>query len=253
MDKEDKQKQDQMPLPFRIPQRVLAQLADLIAKAVIQRIPKDVFRRRRKKVKPKKIENPLVLDTSAIIDGRIYEVARLGFLAGTVLVPDFILLELKHVADSADSIKRTRGRKGLELLEKIRKIKQLRFKVLEDTHSLSAKDNDERLLKLTKQLKGRLITCDFNLNKKASVEGVKVLNINELANGLKTIALPGEEMRVALVSAGKGKNQGVGYLPDGTMIVVEDGQARVGEEVDVTVARVFQTAAGRMIFAKLKS
>ena len=134
----------------------------------------------------------------------------------------------------------------------MRKIKELKFKVLDNTEEIEGKDNDEKLLKLTKKLRGRLITCDFNLNKKASVEGVKVLNINELANGLKTVALPGEELRVALVAAGKGKNQGVGYLGDGTMIVVEDGQTQVGEEVDVTVARVFQTNAGRMIFAKLR-
>lgn len=245
----------EIPAPFNIPQKVLAQLADYIASAVVDRIPHDVFRRKRKKAKPKKIENPLLLDTSAIIDGRIYDVAKQGFLIGNVLVPDFILLELKRVADASDPLKRARGRKGLELLENLRKIKGIKFKVYEDKENTSgdSDDNDERLVKLTKKLKGRLITCDFNLNKKASVEGVKVLNINELANSLKTIALPGEEMRIALVSAGKGKNQGVGYLPDGTMIVVEDGQQRVGEEVNVSVSRVFQTAAGRMIFAKLKT
>jgi len=252
-EKEKEKQREEMPMPFRIPQRVLTQMADLIAKAVVERIPKDVFKRKRSKAKAKKIEDPMLLDTSAIIDGRIYEVARLGFLVGNVLVPDFILAELKHVADSPDSLKRARGRRGLELLERLRKIKGVRFKILEKNDDIVAKDNDERLLKVAKKLKGRLITCDFNLNKKASVEGVRVLNINELANSIKTIALPGEEMRIALVSTGKGKNQGVGYLPDGTMIVVEDGQNRIGEEVNVAVARVFQTAAGRMIFAKLKS
>lgn len=248
-----KEKKQETTSPFRMPQHVLGQLADLIATAVVARIPRDMFRRRRKRGKQKKIENPMVLDTSAIIDGRMYEVAKLGFLTGHLLVPDFILLELKRVADSADSLKRTRGRKGLELLEKLKKIKGLRFKVLDDTLTVEAKDNDERLLKVTKKLKGRLITCDFNLNKKATVEGVRVLNINELVNSLKTIALPGEEMRVALVAPGKGKDQGVGYLPDGTMVVVEDGITMVGEEVSVSVSRVFQTAAGRMIFAKLKT
>ena len=249
----DKPKQqNQMPMPFRIPQQVLHQLADLIATAVINRIPKDVFRRKRRKTNAKKMDHPLVFDTSAIIDGRIYDVIDLGFLTGNMLIADFILLELKHVADSSDALKRARGRRGLELLEKIKKIKGVSFKV-QDGEDIVAKDNDERLIKFTKKLRGRLITCDFNLNKKASVEGVQVLNINELANSLKTVALPGEEMHIALVSAGKGKNQGVGYLPDGTMIVVENGQARVGEEVAITVSRVFQTNAGRMIFAKLKT
>lgn len=245
-------KQQEMPLPFRIPQRVLSQLADLIATAVVARIPKDMFRRRRKKQQAKKLEHPLVVDTSAIIDGRLYEVAKLGFLVGTLVVADFILLELKHVADSVDPLKRARGRRGLELLDKMRKMKGLRFYLLENTDFVSSKDTDEHLLSLTKKLKGRLVTCDFNLNKKASVEGVRVLNINELVNVLKTVALPGEELTVSLVATGKGKNQGVGYLPDGTMVVVEDGVAKIGKEVSVVVSRLFQTAAGRMIFAKLK-
>jgi uncharacterized protein YacL len=251
MVKEKKEKG--VPLPFRIPQQVMHQLADLIATAVIKRIPKDVFRRKPRRAKGKKLDNPMVLDTSAIIDGRIYDVAKLGFIVGDLLVPDFILSELKHVADASDSLKRARGRRGLELLEKMRKIKGLRFKVLDDLEFVEAKDNDEKLLKIAKKIKGRLITSDFNLNKKASVEGVKVLNINELANSIKTIALPGEEMRITLVAQGKGKDQGVGYLPDGTMIVVEEGAGRVGEEVYAIVARVFQTAAGRMIFARLKN
>lgn len=245
-------KKKAMPLPLRIPQQMLSQLADLIAKAVVARIPKDIFRRSRKKT-PKKLENPMVLDTSAIIDGRISEVAKIGFLAGNVLVPQFVLSELKHVADSQDMLKRARGRRGLELLERIKKTRGIRFKIVEDEQSPSREDNDERLISLTKKQKGRLITCDYNLNKKASVEGVKVLNINELANALKTMALPGEDLHIAIVAAGKGKNQGVGYLPDGTMIVVDDGIRSVGEEVDVIVSRVFQTAAGRMIFAKLKN
>jgi len=254
MSKEKKPvQQAQVPFPFRIPQQVLHQLADLIASAVVKRIPKDVFRRKRGKKKQKKLDNPMVLDTSAIIDGRVYDVAKQGFLIGELLVADFILMELKHVADSTDSLKRARGRKGLELLEKIRKVKGVRFKVLDHTEGVEAKDNDEKLLKVTKKLKGRLITVDFNLNKKATVEGVTVLNINELANSLKTIALPGEEMRIAVVSAGKGKDQGVGYLPDGTMVVIEEGVNKVGKEVEVSVSRVFQTAAGRMIFAKLKT
>ncbi len=247
-----KEQKQGMPFPFRIPQQVAIQLADLIARAVVDRIPRDVFRRKKKTGKQKKIDNPMLLDTSAIIDGRIYEVARLGFLAGNVVVCDFILSELKYVADAKDSIKRARGRRGLELLDKIRKIKGITFKVLENLE-VEGTDNDEKLLKATKKLKGRLITCDFNLNKKASIEGVKVLNVNELANGLKTVALPGEEMRVSLVSSGRAKEQGVGYLPDGTMVVVEDGKEMIGKEVEVIVSRVFQTPAGRMVFAKLKS
>lgn len=240
-----------VPDVFGLPQKAILQLADVFAHAVVQRIPKDVFKRKKSRSRPKKMENPMVLDTSAIIDGRIAEVGRLGFLSGHVLVPDFILLELKHVADSQDLLKRARGRKGLELLEQMKKIKGIKLVIVESKNE-DKKENDEKLLKFAKQAKGRLVTCDFNLNKKASVEGVKVVNINELANALKTVALPGEEMSVKIVAIGKGKEQGVGYLQDGTMIVVEDGKEKVGKEVKIHVSRVLQTPAGRMVFGKLK-
>lgn len=254
VDNKKEEKKGQMPMPFRIPQQMLHQLADLVASAVVARIPKDVFhRKRKKKAKQKKLDNALVLDTSAIIDGRIYDIVKLGFLTGYLTVADFILAELKHVADSEDTLKRARGRRGLEFLEGIRKIKGIKFALLDNTEGIAGKDADERLIRLTKQLKGKLITCDFNLNKRASIEGVRVLNINELANSLKTIALPGEEMIIEIVTPGKVKNQGVGYLPDGTMVVVEDGVGRIGKKVGVIASRIYQTNAGRMIFAKLKS
>lgn len=237
-----------------LPPRVLGELADRVAKTLIRQLP-DVLSRRGKKrnKKPKarvKVDNALFLDTSAIIDGRILEVARLGFLYGIILVPKFILLELKHIADSQDSLRRTRGRRGLEILSDLKKIKRLKLKIIED--DLELPEVDEKLIQFAKLYKGRIVTCDYNLNKKATVEGVAVLNVNELANSLKTIALPGEELEVKLVQEGKTKGQGVGYLLDGTMIVVEDGKDLIGKDINVIVSRIFQTAAGRMIFAKVK-
>lgn len=237
-----------------LPPRVLAQIADQVAKTVLDRLPHVLSRRNGgKKKSPKKIIIPdaRFLDTSSIIDGRILEVAKLGFLNGTILIPGFILLELKHIADSSDSLKRARGRKGLEVLAFLKKTKGLKVKILnEDAPPVEV---DEKLIFLAKNYKGKIITCDFNLNKKASLEGINVLNVNELANALKTIVLPGEELSIKIIQEGKEKGQGVGYLLDGTMIVVEKGQQFLGETVTVVVSRTFQTAAGRMIFTKPKT
>lgn len=197
------------------------------------------------------VSHPLILDTSAIIDGRILDIAKTHFLSGTVLIPTFILTELQQVADSADYLKRSRGRRGFEIVDELKKVKGLRIEIW-DKDSLG-KNPDEKLLKLAKNLHGRIITTDFNLNRLATVSNIMVLNINELANAVRTIAIPGEALKVKVLHLGKDAKQGVGYLPDGTMIVVEDGAELVGKEVETQVTRLIQVAAGRMIFVKPKS
>ncbi len=194
------------------------------------------------------VNQPMLLDTSAIIDGRILDIAKTGFLSGTILLPSFVLAELQQVSDSADYLKRSRGRRGFEIIEELKKVKGVRIEVWDKDPA--AKTVDEKLLRLTKSLHGRIITTDFNLNRLASVSGVLVLNVNDLANAVKTVAVPGEQLKVKVVHLGKDPKQGVGYLPDGTMIVVEDGATLVGAEVKAEVSRVIQVAAGRMIFVK---
>jgi uncharacterized protein YacL len=192
-----------------------------------------------------------ILDTSVIIDGRIADICRSGFLEGELVVPSFILEELRHIADSSDSLKRNRGRRGLDVLNVIQK--ELKHPVrIENITVPEGSEVDSELLKLAKKLNGKVVTIDFNLNKVASFQGVHVLNINELANAVKPIALPGEEMTVQVIKDGKENGQGIGYLDDGTMIVVDGGRPYIGENLNVTVTSVLQTAAGRMIFAKPK-
>lgn len=199
--------------------------------------------------KEEKWVNPMLVDTSSLIDGRIGDVIESGFISGTVLVPDFILIELQHIADSADSLKRGRGRRGLDVLENIKKSQYVKTVVYE-TGQTALKNIDERLMKLGKTLKAKIITNDFNLNKIATVSGVKILNVNELANAMKTPMIPGEEVEVKIIQEGKEKTQGVGYLPDGTMIVVENGAGHMGRKIKTKVSRVIQTVAGRMIFVQ---
>ncbi|MDO8498795.1 MAG: hypothetical protein Q7S44_03345 [bacterium] len=194
------------------------------------------------------VNQPLILDTSAIIDGRILDIARTSFLYGTILVPSFVLAELQQVADSADYIKRSRGRRGFEIIEELKKAKGIRIEVW-DKEPL-AKTVDDKLIKLAKNLHGRIITTDYNLNRVATVSSVTVLNINDLANAVKTVAVPGEGLEVKVIHLGKDPKQGVGYLPDGTMIVVEDGANLVGKEIKTEVSRVLQSSAGRMIFTR---
>ncbi|MDQ6780400.1 MAG: TRAM domain-containing protein [Candidatus Eremiobacteraeota bacterium] len=190
-----------------------------------------------------------LLDTSVIVDGRVLEIVQAGFLDGTLLVPKFVLKELQLIADSADPVKRSRGRRGLEVLNKLRDT----CKRLEISDAdAPERDVDGKLVTLARTIGALILTNDYNLNRVARVQGVGVLNINELANALKPVVLPGEEMSVSIVKDGKEQNQGVAYLDDGTMIVVENGRRLVGEEADVLVTSVLQTAAGRMIFAKLK-
>jgi len=196
---------------------------------------------------------PKILDTSVIIDGRIADILKTGFVEGRIVIPDFVLVELRHIADSSDNMKRTRGRRGLDILNKVQN--EFGIEIYQTTSDKSLDETPEvdvKLLKLAKQLKGKVVTNDFNLNKVALIQGVSVLNINELANNLKPVVLPGEEMTLFLVKEGKEQGQAVAYLDDGTMIVIEDGRKRIGNTVDVTVTSVLQTAAGRMIFGRLK-
>ena len=196
---------------------------------------------------------PKILDTSVIIDGRIADIMKTGFIEGSIIIPEFVLVELRHIADSSDNLKRNRGRRGLDVLNRI----QMEYGIeIYNTDSEKTLDDipevDVKLLKLAQIMNGKVVTNDFNLNKVATIKGVEVLNINELANTLKPVVLPGEEMQLFLVKEGKENNQAVSYLDDGTMIVVEEGRRYIGETVTATVTSVLQTAAGRMIFAKPK-
>ncbi|MBI5639770.1 MAG: TRAM domain-containing protein [Nitrospirae bacterium] len=196
-------------------------------------------------------ENLKILDTSVIIDGRISDVCEAGFIEGTFIVPQFILQELQYIADSADSMKRARGRRGLDVLHKIQKMSNITVKIVDEDFP-KIKEVDAKLVALGKMMNAKVITNDFNLNKVAQLQGVSVLNINELANSLKPVVLPGETMRVFVLKEGKEYNQGVAYLDDGTMVVVENGRKFMGKNIEVTVTSVLQTTAGRMIFSKAK-
>jgi len=195
---------------------------------------------------------PKILDTSVIIDGRIADICQSGFLEGPLVIPAFVLEELRHIADSADVLKRNRGRRGLDILNRIQKEQKNGVQIYEREVDPNA-EVDTKLLKLAKILDGKVVTNDFNLNKVAELQGVPVLNINELANAVKPVVLPGEEMVVHVIKDGKESGQGIGYLDDGTMIVVDGGRKFIGQTISVLVTSVLQTAAGRMIFAKLKS
>jgi uncharacterized protein YacL len=190
-----------------------------------------------------------ILDTSVIIDGRIADIAETGFLDGTIVTPQFVLRELQLVADSADSLKRNRGRRGLDILQRLQKVANLTIQIVEDDFP-AVREVDLKLIELAKLYEGKIITNDFNLNKVAQLQGVEVLNINELANSLKPIVLPGETMRVFILKEGKEYNQGVAYLDDGTMVVVDNARKMIGKTIDVSVTSVLQTTAGKMIFGK---
>ena len=193
----------------------------------------------------------ILVDTSAIIDGRIADLTITGFLEGSLVVPRFVLDELRHIADSSDALRRNRGRRGLEVLGKLRQDSTVSLEVL-DVGITSGEEVDAQLVKLAKGMKSSILTTDYNLNRVAELQGVQVLNVNELANALKSIVLPGEEMRVNIVQEGKEAGQGVAYLDDGTMVVVEGGRRYINAFHDVMVTRVLQTAAGRIIFAQPK-
>lgn len=193
---------------------------------------------------------PKILDTSVIIDGRILDIISTGFIEGKVIIPSFVLDELRHIADSSDTLKRNRGRRGLDILNELKSTRIVPVEVLEiDYPELS--EVDSKLLKLAGQLQGKVVTNDFNLNKVAKLQKVSVLNINDLANAIKQVVLPNEEMQVTIIKEGKEQEQGIAYLNDGTMIVVEGGRKYVGSTIKVNVTTVLQTSAGRMIFAKV--
>lgn len=195
---------------------------------------------------------PKILDTSVIIDGRIFDICQTGIVEGVLMVPGFVLQELRHIADSSDSLKRTRGRRGLDILQKMQKELDIPVRINETDYEENM-EVDLKLLKLAQELGGVVVTNDYNLNKVAAVQNVQVLNINELANAIRPVVLPGEEMRLTIIKEGKESGQGIGYLEDGTMIVVEGGRRLIGEEIDACVTSVLQTSAGRMIFAKVKA
>jgi uncharacterized protein YacL len=192
----------------------------------------------------------VVLDTSVIIDGRISDICKTGFVDAKLVLPRFVLRELQNIADSTDPIKRQRGRRGLEILNNLQKDSSVNI-IINDEDFSDIKDVDAKVVRLAKILEARIFTVDFNLNRVASIQGVRVLNINELANAIKPVVFPGEALKIRLIREGKEHNQAVGYLDDGTMVVVEDARRLIGQEVRVTVSSVLQTQAGRMIFTRL--
>lgn len=197
------------------------------------------------------ISNSKILDTSVIIDGRIADLCETGFLEGTFLMPQFVLQELQYVADSADSTRRVRGRRGLDILHRLQKMANFDLRIIDDDFP-AIREVDAKIVALARQLSAKVVTNDLNLNKVAGLQGVTVLNINQLSNALKQVVLPGEMMRVFVLKEGKETGQGVAYLDDGTMIVIDDAKKWIGRKVDVVVTSVLQTAAGRMIFSKLR-
>jgi uncharacterized protein YacL len=235
--------------------RFVGLLADEVAKTVSRRLLLRRQNGKKKKNHNHTLEDAIFLDTSAIIDGRVFDVINLGLLRGNIAILESILLELKHIADSKDLVRRERGRKGLELLDKVKKVKGIKLIAISQEKEKimgldKLKEVDEKLIQAAKMNKGRLITCDFNLEKKGSIGGVAAININTLANVLKIIAVPGETLHIQIQHKGKDITQGVGYLDDGTMIVVENASQDLGRELDVVVSRVIQTSAGRILFSK---
>jgi uncharacterized protein YacL len=199
---------------------------------------------------PQRFDQAMLLDTSVIIDGRIADIAQTGFIRGALLVPGFILDELQHIADSQDALRRNRGRRGLEILNRMQKDEGLAMQVTE--HQMpEIREVDGKLTRLAQELDCPILTNDYNLNRVAELQGIEVLNINELANAVKSVVLPGESLRVRIIQEGKELGQGVGYLDDGTMVVIEDGRRYINMTVNATVTRVLQTVAGRMIFGHL--
>jgi uncharacterized protein YacL len=194
-------------------------------------------------------EKPVLLDTSVIIDGRIADIGQTGFISGTMLVPRFVLNELQHIADAADPLRRNRGRRGLDMLNRLQKESVVPVRIT-DMDAPEAHDVDDKLIQLAKQLRCPIVTNDYNMNRVAQLQGVMVLNINELANAIKSVLLPGETISVKVIQEGKELGQGVGYLDDGTMIVIEDGRPYIGQNIPVLVKKVLQKTEGRLVFAQ---
>jgi len=248
------------PLSVSIPLTILILVAFVYLGVVSMLSMKDDFRfvspskeSLAREADEKQLERIKILDTNVIIDGRVSDVCRTGFIEGPIYIPGFVLDEIQHIADSADPLKRARGRRGLDILNQMRSELPLIVRTLDARIDPAPNEEvDSKLVKLAKKLDGAIVTNDFNLNKVAELQGVPVLNINELANALKPVVLPGEEMRVTVIKEGKEMNQGVAYLDDGTMIVIEGGRKKIGETLDVLVSSVLQTVAGKMIFAAIK-
>lgn len=210
-------------------------------------VPSFPFAKRRKNTKNKYL-NPLIIDTSALIDGRLADIVGTGFIFGTFLVIPSVIAELQQLADSANNLRRARGRRGLTVLETIKANHDVKLEILETEPE--GKTVDDKIIKLAKKIRGKIITCDYNLNKVAKVKAVTTLNVNELTNAVKTAVLPSERLKIKVVTLGKARDQGVGYLEDGTMVVVEQGASLLGSTSEVVVLRVLQTAAGKMIFTR---
>ncbi|OGH11759.1 MAG: hypothetical protein A2857_03830 [Candidatus Levybacteria bacterium RIFCSPHIGHO2_01_FULL_36_15] len=228
-----------------LPRKVVLQIADEVAKRLKRK------KNGNKKIITARFEKPIFLDTSAIIDGRLFDLIKLGIFEGNLILLESILSELKNIADSKDDIKKERGRRALRMLDEIKKqknIKLITFRKEEEEKSAV----DDQVIEYAKKHKGKIITCDFNLSKKAKIEGVLSIDIHEVANVLKTQAVPGDSFWIKLIQKGKGEGQGVGYLPDGTMIVVEQGADYLGKTLKVGVSRIIQTDAGKILFAKIK-
>ncbi len=230
---------------------LLAWLGVSLGAATGSRFALPPLARERREAPGERREHPKILDTSVIIDGRIADICEAGFVEGPLVLPQFVLKELQQIADSSDSLKRNRGRRGLDVLRRIRENEEVGIRVME-TDFPRVKEVDAKLVLLGKELCGAVMTNDFNLNKVAELQGVRVLNVNELANAVRPVVLPGEDMSVLVVKEGKEPGQGVGYLDDGTMVVVDHARERIGEQVPVSVTSVLQTTAGRMIFTKIR-
>ncbi|HNY83913.1 MAG TPA: PIN domain nuclease [Anaerolineaceae bacterium] len=204
---------------------------------------------RSRKSSPAEIERKILVDTSTIIDGRIADIAKTGFLGGSLVVPRFVLNELQYVSDSADSLRRQRGRRGIDVLAELQADPSIPV-TISDVDVDGVKEVDDRLVVLARQMQCPILTNDYNLNRVAEIQGVRVLNVNDLANAVKVVILPGESFKIRVIQEGKEFNQGVGYMDDGTMVVIENGQRYRDQEINVTVTKILQTSAGRMIFAK---
>ena len=198
------------------------------------------------------LATPKILDTSAIIDGRIADICETGFMEGSLLIPQFVLKELQYIADLPDPVRRSRGRRGLDILSRLQKHSKAPVRIIEEDYP-EIKEVDLKLIELARRKGGKIITNDYNLNKIAKLHGIDVLNVNELSQALRPVVLPGESLRIQVIKEGKEPEQGVGYLEDGTMVVVEDGKRLIGQEVEITVTSVLQTPSGRIIFGREKS
>lgn len=210
---------------------------------------KGVSQRRTSKTPAPEPERRILVDTSSIIDGRIADIAKTGFLGGTLVVPRFVLNELQYVSDSSDSLRRARGRRGIDVLSGLQSDGFIPV-TISDIDVEGVKEVDDRLVVLARQMHAPILTNDYNLNRVAEIQGVQVLNVNDLANAVKVVILPGESINIRVIQEGKEFNQGVGYMDDGTMVVIENGQRHLDQSIDVTVTKILQTSAGRMIFAK---